>query len=85
MRTGLMASALLAVAASPVWAVADYQELTQLRVVEAHGTRTRALTFDHTGRVLVSGGSDRKLRIFDGKTLRPRATWTAPARDRYEP
>ena len=60
-------------------------DLVELHVIEAHGTRTRALAFDHAGKVLVSGGSDRKLQIYDAKTLKLRATWTAPARDTYEP
>ena len=59
--------------------------LKTLKVIEAHGTRTRTLAFDAAGTILVSGGSDRRLRIWDAKTLKLRSTWTAPARDNYEP
>lgn len=69
----------------PIPASAAPPTLSLLKVIEAHAIRTRALVFDAGGTILVSGGSDRRLRIWDAKTLRLLSTWAAPARENYEP
>ena len=83
MRIWAWVGVLLVLAPTP--ALGAPPTLTTRKVVEAHETRTRALVFDAGGTMLVSGGSDRRLRVWDAKTLQLRTTWTAPKRDRYEP
>ena len=74
-----------ALVATPQPLAADPAPFETVRTLEAHAVRTRAVAFDDSGRWLVSGGSDRRLRVWDTTTWTPRASWSAPKRGDRDP
>ncbi|MGE0191018.1 MAG: hypothetical protein AB7T63_03160 [Planctomycetota bacterium] len=79
----LALAATLVATAGPL--AADPPHYEAVRVLEAHATRARAVAFDDTGRWLVSGGSDRRLRVWDTATWTARASWSAPRQGERDP
>lgn len=85
MRVLLLAVILVVAAPLPAVLAAPTPQLTAQKSFEAHAARTRAMEFDTAGSVLVSGGSDRRVCVWDTKTWKRRAVWASPPRPGYKP